>query len=261
MATSIPNAPEMYPFRVFVAPPPLLADGNNVRVIATLSSAPAIPDTVTEIDGFVDAFWMLAASGGLSGDLIIPHESQIAEKSDVVVQGNVLTWDLSGCRIDERAVLNLLNLLRFEHLRNRFTAVEIHCGASKIKPLAVKHRLEDYYPKMYRPPFHLTVNGPISESVVVNLRLMDVPTPSQVEAFEDELLSWSVAPSVGAFAVPGVAIHATGMIPAQSVEASDTAIIWAIERFRMHPAAIDSLVNCCTALSHRIAAIAAVEIS
>ena len=254
-------APETFPFRVLLGPEPLFSTGGDVRLTASLADA-CDSAALQQVDGVVDAFWMIASSGGLSGHAIAPEHSQIAEKSDVTVQDRTLTWDLLGCRIDERALLNLLNVFRFIHGWTPLAAIDVgRPDTPARRTLALTHRADDYYPRMYEPPFRVAVDQPIGASLSVVAHLVNMPTESQVEAIEEELLSWSVAPSIGAFAVPGVDIQVTGMEPDHSIDVFDNEIQWSMHRVRLHPAAIDSLVNCCTAVSERVARIAAISIT
>ncbi len=88
------------PFLLQVSSGPLFSSGGDVDIVAGFV-APLAADAVPEVDGLVDAFWMLASTGGLSGGRIPPSESDIRGKSDVDVRENVLRWRLVGCRVDE----------------------------------------------------------------------------------------------------------------------------------------------------------------
>jgi len=197
----------------------------------------------------------------LSGEHIVPHESDIAEKNDVQVDRATLRWCLSGSRVDERALLSLVNLLHFAHVRNPIALVEVEASRSEqLQKLEVRKQ-STYYPGLFPPPFELRVDEPIGSSVSIAIRPKRPLHGDDIAEFEDTFLMWTVAPSVGAFAVEDVPITANGMEPLLTVEMIDDELRWGIDRFRMHPAALDSFVNCCTALSSRVAPIASLEIS
>jgi hypothetical protein len=250
--------PEGLPFDVRVAPPPLFASGRDVHVRATFTAA--LSD-VSEVDGLIDAFCMLASSGGLSGEHISPEQSDIADRDAVKIDERVLTWRLAGCRVDERSVVSLVNLLHFGHMRNEVKLLEIAgTQSSPMERLVASNDRVDY-PHLFPPPFQLLFREPLGASVSLVVRPRRSLTEPEVAEFEETLLMWSVAPTVGAFAVPDVPIETNQMEPEQMVEVEDDQLRWNIERFRMHPAAIDSLVNCCAAFSSRVAPIGRLEIS
>ena len=253
--------PESPPFIVRLATEPLFSVGKSVRLTVWPSGEVADADRV-QLDGLVDAFWMLASVGGLSGPYIAPAESLISEKHDVTVDGPAFTWKLEGCRIDERAITSLLNLLRFGHAACPLRVVELSYTGAHLEVPAVDTRRTDYaYPTMAPAPFSVSIDGPVTESVAVSMTLERPPTADQVEEIEEMLLTWSVAPSVGAFAVAGVPVEAAGLVPHQTVDVSGAEVVWSLERVRLHPAAIDSLVNCCVALSSRVVPLVALDVT
>jgi hypothetical protein len=204
---------------------------------------------------------MLASSGGLSGEHIPPDQSDIADRDVVKIDGRMLTWRLAGCRVDERSVVSLVNLLHFGHLRNELKLVEIVGPQSAPMQRLAAGNDRVGYPGLFVPPFQLLLHEPLGASLSLLARSQRPLTEAEVEEFEEALLSWSVAPTVGAFAVPDVPIETNQMEPQQTMEVEDDELRWNIDRFRMHLGAIHSLVNCCIALSGRVAQISRLEIS
>ncbi len=224
-------------------------------------AAPLPADAIPEVDGLVDSFWMLASTGGLSGERIPPSDSNIRGKSDVEVRENALHWRLTGCRVDERSLTCLLNLFEFCCSRRPLKQLNVFTASP---PYGRPRRIDDVglvYPGQWPSPLRVVVNEPIAETVTLRMQFATMPDADQIEEVESTLLAWSVAPAIGAFAAPDVEVERSSMTADLEVEVHGNELIWGIEKFRMHVAAVDSLVNCCIGVSDRVAPVTAVEVS
>lgn len=248
------------PFLVQVSPGPLFSSGGDVDIVASFA-VPVPAGVVPEVDGLVDAFCMLASTGGLSGARIRPSESDIRGKSDVDVRENVLHWRLTGCRVDERSLTCLLNLFEFIHARCPVRQLDVFPPGPPKGQLQPISELGLAYPAQPPSPFRVIVNEPIAETVTLTMQFATALDADQIEEVESTLLTWSVAPSVGAFAAPDAEVERSSMIADPEVEVFGNEVTWGIEKFRMHVAAVDSLVNCCVAMADRVAPVVALELS
>lgn len=216
---------------------------------------------VPEIDGVVDAFCMLASTGGLSGAHISPAESDIRVKSDVDVRENVLHWRLMGCRVDELALTCLLNLFELIHARRSVRQLDVFPSRPPHGQLQLMRERGLAYPEQSPSRFLVVVNEPIAETVTLTMQFASALDAGQIEEVEGTLLTWSVAPSIGAFAAPGLEVERSSMIADPEVEVFGNEVTWGIEKFRMHVAAVDSLVNCCVALAERGAPLVTLDLA
>jgi hypothetical protein len=73
-------------------------------------------------------------------------------------------------------------------------------------------------------------------------------------------LGWSVAAAVGAYAVAPISPMSTYVEPDTEVEVVGNELTWDLHKMRIHPAAIDGLINVCMAVDRTIAPISALRI-
>ena len=255
--------PYLLPFRAMVQEPPLLLGGSAVIVTAYLDGL-LTDQAISILNGFLDAFWTLAVAGAVGGDSLRPWRSTVADKSDPQEGSGVVSWTLEGCDLDERAVVNLIHLLLAANESTKIREVSIRRlhGAGPLQPLAENPDIENPYPPRW-PEARFkewTSNAFVTDSRRVSMEFSRELTPKEVSDIKTHLLGWSVAAAVGAYAVAPISPMSTYLEPDTEVEVFGTELTWHVHRMRLHPAAIDGLVNVCIAFDRTIAPIIALLI-
>jgi len=246
--------PYILPFPVLIEPAPLFSKGTDVAL--TVEMVGVVTDKALEMsDSFVDSFCVLAGTGALGGDAVPPWISTIADKGEARSGPESISWSLKDCRTDDRALVILVNLLLSVH--ETYPLRRVSVGGSTLArphlPLSQDPGIQNPYPPRWPAVrFRSAVEAFTTDSRTLSIDFEREPSEQERSDIETELLSWSVAPTVGAYAVAPVSPMSSYLIPTESVEITGTELLWTLQKVRLHPAALDGLVNVCVAIDHNL---------
>lgn len=263
MPTPTIQLPYLLPFEILASPLPLLSTGGDVIVMAGLEKklSRAIVQT---LESSIQMFASLAEIGGLSGSAIPPWESGFELLGDPDISSHTITWRLSRCRLDDRAILVLINVLLLEAKRLDLRTLSIHQSnqSEGLEALPQGSGVEPLYPAVYeRLPFDYEVDEAAEgDSRLLSVAFEGAVSAEQYEALQGWLSTWAGVTMNGAFADPPNLPSAPSLLVDPNIEVHGHELEWSIEKIQAHPSALDSLVNVLTALHHEVASITAVAI-
>jgi hypothetical protein len=245
------------PFSVLFEEGSLMSVGQDVRVRTSLSKE-ANPESVDTLDSMILPFFLLATSGALSGENIAPWDSTIKDKSNPIVGKSSVEWLLKSCKLDERSLVILSQMLLSIH--NECAIHEVMFSRSDnpqdFQQLTVDQSASNPYPGIWRNlDFACNVSRELGKDVTIHASFSETLLVEMQEEIDAELFSWVPGLVSGAYGVaPILPIECTG-IPDDEITFTGNELEWYINRVIAHHSAFSGLVNVFASISHQIAQI------
>jgi hypothetical protein len=220
-------------------------------------------DILADAGSLLVVFFELAVSGALSGAQIPPWSSSIKD-FDESVEEDTISWTLRDCCLSESSLVMLAQSFllvyeRFPFESLTFLSDKQESGYTQLATnISMPHSV---YPDVYKPlEFNLTNDFGSSSGAEIVIEFENELTDEDKVNLDVELTSWFAAGEVGFYAV-------SPLSPADSTFTSNddlffdvSTLEFSLSRFRADPAALNGLVNICSAMSHNIATIKEVVI-
>jgi hypothetical protein len=249
MTTGLQTAFEL-PFEVSHPASPFFSKGGPVEVIVNL-----IPDAPEEASTLIATamhlFVAVANTGALSGERIAPEGSGMQLAREERSAPDVLSFQLADCRVDDRALVPLSDLLLVAKRATWIDAVTLK-AAGPVKRLVNGPGRFSTYPGRYeRLPFSLVDEEPESGAYTLAGQLNRPLAAESRQQLESALSSWRDFIMNGGFALAPIPPDANYLEPEDPFVDFDQTIEWTVFKLRAHPASIDALINVMAAFSAR----------
>lgn len=247
------STPYDLPFAVTVPTAGMLVRGEGFDLSIGMRQR-LTQDTLDAVEGVVTSWGVLAGLGAMGGDHLAAANSRVADWSGAMPAGHGLSVTLSGVRVDDRAAVMLVHLLRSEWDDHRFDRVELRpvSNPSATQRLAYEPDGAAPYPGMDRSAaFRCGVGRELMGDVRVSVRFAAPLNDEQRAVVETALVTWSAVAGGGSYAIaPDHPLEAI-VVAEQSLQWVDEEATWGLSKVRLHPGAFDGLFNVVSSLDQQ----------
>lgn len=246
------------PFEVSVSSGRLLSVGNDIGLAFQIpGSTEAELELVAAI---VEAFAQIAVSGALCGESINPGESGLTAQSE----SSGLRFTFAGCRIDEAALIVLVNLILAKSSDIGFQTIEItrsQLPAGNMLEYADSDQLS--FPAVYGSlPFVLENQLPESGGFTFTARTVGPVNEQNVICLNKYLNAWLVTVNGGGYALPPISpMNCYAESADDEVTWFEDLIEWTVFKLRADDAAITAVINIFAAFHARFQNLVSLRIS
>jgi hypothetical protein len=244
------------PYDVLISRQRPFAAVNPLR-IAVVGREALQPPERTDLAAIFTAFDILAQTGAMCGPVIPPGESgiDITERFD----GDETEWHLTGCRVDERAFAILAHSFLLSRFRAKIARVEI--GEGPYAPMPCAPDTVDPYPTVFTESRVALVRATgLSDSIRIILAMRRAMIDDELEALSNLLFNAATAIGMGLYGVAPIEPADCGLQFSDTLEEVGSDVIFSIDRFRAHPAAVDAFLNVCLAFDHELGIVRAIAV-
>jgi hypothetical protein len=231
------------PFSVRYPAAGFFSRGSDVRVALHLRETASDEVKASILRAFT-LFRALANAGGLGGAGIDPAASGIAAVDSLGSSGRQMLLELRVCRIDDRSLVTLVDLLLHREIAPHVAAVSLD-GSPPVTVLQTDFkRLFDVHPGRYaKLPFAVHDEEPETGTVVLVLTLKQPLGDDAREHLQAAFDTWRDFIRAGGFALAPVRPESNYVEPDDPLVDFDTTVEWTLFKLRAHPAALDALIN------------------
>jgi hypothetical protein len=235
-----------YPLTFGVLHPstPFLSRGRDVRLSVALKES-ADPGTDATVERALATFVAFANTGGLAGTSLDPGSSGVTAYNREPSASEELVFRLTRCRIDDRSLVTLCDLLLHDAIAPHVREVVVRSDGQNLIPLGTDfRRLFEAHPGRFEPlPFQVVDEEPESGTCVFTLTLAAPITVTGRAALQSRFDAWCAFVRAGGFALPPIPPAENYVEPDDPLVDFDDIVEWTVFKLRAHPAAIDAIVN------------------
>lgn len=231
------------PFTVHYPAATFFSRGEDVRISLRLRDG-ATAEIRQAITRAFSLFQALANCGGLCGKAIDPVASGIAAVNSLGSSADRALYELRLCRIDDRSLVTLVDLLLHRDIGPFVAAVNVD-GLPPANKLSTDFKqLFTVHPERYSPlPFTVRDEQPETGAIVVELTLRRALEPVGRDALQAAFDAWHAFVVSGGFSLAPLRPDETYVEPDGPLVDFDHTVEWTLFKFSAHPAALDSLIN------------------
>jgi len=246
------------PFVMSLGPAPVLASGHDVVVDCSPTAASARSE-LAEVFAY---FGRLGRTGAFGSPVVPPRDATLG---DVVVTSNGPAV-IRACRVDERAIVILANLLFARQALLRLNSVRVAAPSAPHASAdfrSLERRTDEYasYPeRSERLPFAIEDDDPSGDSRTFTAEFVRPLQQSEEAALIDALEAWAVVVRAGGYAVAPEPPELCYLEP-NPPACWQTGFEYSFLKLRADGRSTDGIVNLFEAFHHRICPLARLTVA
>jgi hypothetical protein len=248
------------PFEVWFPDEPFFSSGGHVTVSVQSRDGvdSAAFDSIVEVMHLFVAF---AETGGLCGSHLSPDRSSMKVPSYHASREGTLTFEFEECRIDDRALIVLCDLLLHKDRAPLVGSLSISRRQEK-RPAKPVTRGYSTYPGLYRElPFAFLDCNPESGAYTFSAQLAHPLGDKARHELELAFGAWKDLILAGGFALEPALPEDNYVEPDDPFVDFERSLEWTVFKLRAHSASIHAVVNLFAAFHYRSQPLTALTIA